>query len=217
MVIYAPAPDSSASTERAVDLHDRLGLSKDVRLIGFVGRIAYVKGLDLLAQAAKKVVAADPNTHFVIIGEALFNEMAYKETLIGLIDHLALGDHWHMTGYLQQVSALIAQMDVLVLPSRREALPLVLLEAAKVCTPVVASRVGGIPEVVLDGETGRLVSVGDVEGLARALLELLGDDALRRQFGENSERHVAEYFNQDRYFGDFVALYHRLARRSNGS
>jgi glycosyltransferase involved in cell wall biosynthesis len=129
-------------------------------------------------------------------------------------ERLALGGAVRLAGERADVMQLLADADIFVLSSRSEGLPLSILEAMSAGLPVVASRVGGVPEAVVDGETGLLVPPGEPSTLARALERLVADPALRGRLGAAGRERVEELFHLDRCREAHVELYRReLARR----
>ena len=112
---------------------------------------------------------------------------------------------WHgAVPHQRLMTELLPAMDLMALPTRDDMSPFALVEAAAVGLPLVATRVGGIPEIVLDGQTGLLFEAGDVEGFVRAIDRLLSDRQLRRQMGEAGRRHVAAEFNARRVYNRFI-------------
>ncbi len=205
-VIYA-GYGRRATRSFDVPLRDRLGLSNEARLVGFVGRIARVKALEVLAQSAARVVQEDPRVHFVLFGAPLFSGEGYQREVSGLVEALKLESHWHWLGYDDQAVDRIPEFDFVVLPSRREALPLVLLEAGLASKAVVASRVGGIPEVIIDGETGLIVRAEDIAELTAAMLKLIRDPKLSEALGHNACQRIEHLFAPQRYYQEFMELY----------
>lgn len=208
MVIYAGVEEPPPQTPR--DLRAELGLPADSLLVGFIGRIGYVKALEVLARAAQTIVSQNPSVHVVIVGDSLFGEQDYKARIAAQVQALGLSAHWHAIGYVENVPALIGSMDIIVLPSRREALPLILVEAALAKKPVVASRVGGIPEIVQDGETGILIAPADERELTDAIVRLLDDPGLRARMGEQAHERAVKMFTAPRYYAEFTHLYQTL-------
>ncbi|MBN1318613.1 MAG: glycosyltransferase family 4 protein, partial [Anaerolineales bacterium] len=206
-VIYAGSENNTSGKKAAGSLKEKLSIPMEASLVGYIGRIGYVKGLDILLESVPEILACAPETHFVIFGAPLFGEGPIKTGLERRIIQLGLQDHWHWCGYDPGVNRWLSQMDLLVLPSRREALPLVLLHAGSAGVPVVASRVGGIPEIVEHGKTGLLVSTGSPAALAEAILQLISSPDLAEQMGRAAITHVAERFRQDIFFRDFIQLY----------
>jgi glycosyltransferase involved in cell wall biosynthesis len=210
-VIYtglrAPAPVSLPS------LHDTLKLDSNDHLVAYIGRIGYVKALDVLVRAAQHVIQNDSSVHFVILGEAMFGEQQVKNDLVTMVERSDLTNNWHWMGYDPHATARLAEVDLLVLNSRREALPLVLIEAGLMGKPAVGTRVGGIPEIIVDNETGILVSAGNDRALADAILRLVHDPVLAQAMGNKAKQRVEKVFAPERYYSEFLSLYARFAKR----
>ena len=141
-----------------------LGIAPDAPVIGTVGRLAEVKQQGVLIRAFARIIPAFPTARLVLVGDG-----PLRAELEGLARSLGLGGAVLFAGYQPNPERYLAAMDVFVLPSRAEAMPLVIPEAWAAGRPVVASRVGGIPELIEDGKTGLLVEPGDVDGLAARL------------------------------------------------
>lgn len=121
-----------------------------------------------------------------------------------------LGDRFQCLGLRSDVPAILAAAELAVLPTLREGLPNVILEAMAAGKPVVASRVGGVPELVVDGETGFLVPPRDPEALARGVLTLLGDPARAEAMGQAGRERVIRCFSLDRMVRETQQLYEEL-------
>lgn len=158
-----------------------------------VGRLCDVKGQGELI-AALPLLGHD-DVSVLLAGDDIEAGGAYRKALESRAHELGVERRIRFLGYRDDVPALLAAADVLVLPSWVEGLPLVVLEAMAAGLPVVASAVGGTPEVVVDGETGLLVPPRDAQALARALGELLADPARRRALGEAGRIRVRERFD----------------------
>jgi glycosyltransferase involved in cell wall biosynthesis len=158
-------------------------------VVGFVGRIEPRKGPLDLVRAAAAIRRGAPGARLVVVGDDPFDaDPAYTASVIASpeVDHHPWSDN---------APGLMRHLDVLVLPSYQEPFGTVLAEAMAVGTPVVATRVDGLPEVVRDGVTGRLVDPGDPDGLAAGVLDVLGR---REQMGRAAREH-AERFGADDY------------------
>jgi glycosyltransferase involved in cell wall biosynthesis len=208
-VVYV-GPQEASSVASLPGVRSRLALDHSAIVIGYVGRIGYVKGLDNLVKAAETVVETNEQVHFVVIGEPLFGEDAVKAILVKMVENHKLTHRWHWLGYDPEIASKFSEFDLLVLPSRREAFPLVLLEAGMASKAVIASRVGGVPEIVINDETGVLVSPDNTEELANAILRLINDRELALQMGRNAKERVATLFNLQRYHSEFEAVYSSL-------
>lgn len=190
------------------NVRSMLGLPQDCLLVGYVGRIGYVKGVDLLLEAAEEVAKKNARIHFVICGSSLFGEDGYMMELVRQVNNTPnLEGRWHWLGYVQNVEDLLSQLDMIVLPSRREALPLILLEAGLASRPVVATKVGGVPEIVVHGRTGILVEREQPREIAAAILGLADDTTLRKTLGEQAKSRVENQFDLERYLRMFLELY----------
>jgi glycosyltransferase involved in cell wall biosynthesis len=141
-----------------------------------------------------------------------------RTSIEGLAHQLELGpDRLRLLGYRSDISELLSASDFFVLPSLAEGLPLSMLEAMAQALPVVATPVGGIPEVITDGLNGRLVPVNQPETLAKVLAELIRDPALRRSLGSTALRHVQDRFSFERMAQRYEALYRSLLVQNRAS
>ncbi len=162
----------------------------DALIIGIVGRLVAIKGHRELFQA----LAILKETRVSAIRCLVVGDGPDREALEALAAELDLTDEIVFTGFQRDVSKLMCFMDIVAVPSHTEASSRVVLEAGALKVPVVGTRVGGIPEMVRDGETGILVELGDIPALARALEELM-DPALRRRMGNAGFNWVRERFS----------------------
>jgi glycosyltransferase involved in cell wall biosynthesis len=184
----------------------RLGLPRDAYVIAGVGRFVPIKGFDLLLAALPDVVASVPAAHVLLIGDG-----EERGALEAQAQASGLGDRLHITGTVTDVIGALAAADVLAAPSRNEGMGRVLVEAMALGLPVVGARVGGIPDVILDGECGLLVPPDDAAALAGALVELGIDEALRAKLGAGA-RPRAEAFSTTVAAAAMRDIYDRLVR-----
>ena len=198
---------ASTSPARATPLNSELGLPPEAVVVICVSRLHPQKGHDDLLAAWRRVTAVHPNAHLLIVGDGERRAELAK---------LAAGQaNTHFTGQRNDVPDLMALSDLLVLPSLWEGLPNVVLEAMGAGLPVVATAVGGTPELVINHETGLLVPPRDPDALAQAILTLLRDPDLARRMGQNGRRRVAEQFTIERMTEQTEALYNRLLIEKN--
>jgi glycosyltransferase involved in cell wall biosynthesis len=162
----------------------------DPARIGEIARLCDVKGQRELLQALARL----PDARLVLAGRDLERGGAFQDELERESERLGIRERVEF-GFQEDVPALLDTLDVVALPSWTEGLPLVLLEAMARGRPVVATRVGGTPEVVTDGETGLLVPPRDPEALAAALRRVLDDPDLARRLGDAGRAQVAERFS----------------------
>lgn len=171
--------------------------------VGAVGRFSSEKGLDVLVRAAARL----PGVQLVLVGDG-----PQRPELERLVDDLGVRDRVLLTGWVDEPRAYLAGLDLLVLPSRLEGFPLAIVEAMLARLPVVASRVGSVPEAVLDGETGVLVPSGDEAALAAAVAMLLADPGLRARLGGRGRELALRRFTPRVAAAAFEALYEDLLR-----
>jgi glycosyltransferase involved in cell wall biosynthesis len=187
------------------DVRSALGIPAGDRVVGFVGRIEPDKGIDSLVEAFRVVREGCPEAHLLLVGPQEGWERLKPSTQKFLSDEPRV----HTTGAVGDAARYYGVMDCFVLPTRREGLPAVLLEAAVAGTPVVASRATGVVDV-LDESTGWLVPIDSPSELATAMLEILsGGDEVDRRVAANRMR-VRQRFDQSVVWEHWVQFFHRL-------
>lgn len=187
-------------------LRRHLGLPPEAKLVGIVARLVPIKDHASFIAAAARVARADPSVHFVLAGDGPIRaglEVAAAEA--------GLGSRVHFLGWWEDLPALYADLDVVALASRNEGTPVSLLEAMAAGVPVVATAVGGVPDVVCHGETGLLVPPGDPAALAAALASLLGDPERRCTLGLAGRRAAFPAYDAKGLIARIEALYLELA------
>ncbi len=158
-----------------------------------VGRLVHEKAYEVLIQAMQLVVQEYSEVVLLIAGSGVLQDHLQK-----WIDTLHLADRVHLLGDRQDVTDLMINADIFVMSSRSEGMPMALLEAMGSGLPVVATRVGGLSEVVEDHSQGMLVPAEDPQELAKAILELLRDPALRSRMGRNARQRIEERYTMER-------------------
>ena len=183
-------------------------------LITCVANMFAIKGQDWLIRAMPAVLAAVPAAVLVLVGDG-----EWRATLERLANETGVGDRMIFTGSIQNPLAVVEHADVVVLPSLSEGLPIALLEAMAIGRAVVASRVGGIPEVVQDGETGLLIPAADSQALSSAIVRLLMDPHLRVHLGTRARAHVERQWSSQRMVECTAAVYDEVlaAHKGGGS
>jgi glycosyltransferase involved in cell wall biosynthesis len=168
---------------------------RDTVLLGLVGRISRWKGQHIFITAAATVREKFPNARFQIIGSPMFGEDAYEAEIRALVKTLGMEDAVEFLGFRTDVPQLMEELDVLVHASiTGEPFGQVITEAMVVGKPVVATRGGGVPEIVQDGVTGLLVPMGDAPAMAAAMCELLADPDRARRMGVEGRARVLRHF-----------------------
>jgi glycosyltransferase involved in cell wall biosynthesis len=183
----------------------QLGLGQSGLVVGNVANLFPRKGHSFLLEAAAVVARDVPEARFVIIGTG-----DQDEALRLAAERAGLADRVVFAGRRREAYRLMPAFDVFALPSLFEGMPIALLEAMSLAVPAVATRVGGVPEVVRDGRTGLLVPPGDAPALAAALTRLLKDSGLRAAFAEEARQTVQACYSMDAYVAAYDRLYRNL-------
>jgi glycosyltransferase involved in cell wall biosynthesis len=182
-----------------------LGLPPDAKLVGAVGRLVPIKNIPLLLEAAALARQEDPDIRVVLVGDG-----PLREELEARAEALGLGQAVTFAGWRRDLASVYADLDAVVISSHNEGTPASLIEAMASGRPVIATRVGGVPDLIVDGETGHLVPPGDVEALAAALLELFREPELTARMAELAQRQVLERHQARRLVADVDRLYRQL-------
>jgi glycosyltransferase involved in cell wall biosynthesis len=182
--------DLTAFSARPAVLPPDLGVPPDAPVATIVGALRGRKGHALALAAWSEVLDSFPDAHLLIVGDG-----PEKARLHKLARTQGIAERVIFAGTRSDIARLIRASSLVLLPSQHEALPTALIEAAACGRPVVATQVDGVPEVVLDGETGLLVPVDDIAAFSEAVLLLLGDDGLRRQMGVRARQLAEERFD----------------------
>jgi glycosyltransferase involved in cell wall biosynthesis len=186
-------------------------LPNDAPIVGNVAALVPHKGQRYLLDAAALVVRQVPDARFVILGEG-----ELRPSLEHQIHERGLGRHALLGGFRPDVLSLLKSFDVFVMSSVTEGLGTSILDAMACGKAVVATRAGGIPEIVADGETGLLTPVRDAPALAAAMIALLTDEPRRRAMGAAGRRRVVERFTAERMVRETVEVYAGLVDRRGG-
>ncbi|GIV15461.1 MAG: glycosyl transferase group 1 [Armatimonadota bacterium] len=189
-----------------LEVRDEFGLPPNSKLIGVFAKVTPIKGQDLLLEALPQVLRLHPSVHVLFVGSmegdfARHTRQRAKE--LGLLPHVTF------TGLRADVARLMQAVDVVTLPSRSETFGMAVLEAMALGKPVVATRVGGLPELVRDGETGMLVDL-TAASLAHALNELLTSADLRHRLGQTARTFACQYYTPERMVSHIEAVYARV-------
>jgi glycosyltransferase involved in cell wall biosynthesis len=183
-------------------------VKRELRRVVTVANLRPEKGLDTLLDAVPHVLAAHPEAEFVVAGDGpVAPALAAQARARGVADRVAF------LGRCDDVPALLAASDIFVLPSRSEALPNAVIEAMAAGLPVVASRVGGIPELITPGTNGQLVPPDDPRALSAAIVELMDHPSFAQALGQASRARTEREFSFDRMVNRVTSLYLSLIER----
>jgi glycosyltransferase involved in cell wall biosynthesis len=190
-------------------LRRELALPPDMPLVGIVARLVPIKAHEDFLEAAHLILEHLPRARFLIVGDG-----ERRAELERLVDSLGLRPSVRFLGWRRDLERVYADLDVVALASRNEGSPVALIEALAAARPVVSTAVGGVPEVVLDGQTGLLVPPSNPRSLAEAILRLLGDRAYAEHLASAGRAHVYPRHDARRLVEDMRGLYLReLAAR----
>ena len=184
------------------DYRRRWGVASSDVLITVVGYLEDIKGHRYLLQALPNIVQRHSNIMVAFVGDGVL-----KTSLQTRVLETGLSDHVIFAGWQEDVPRILANSDLLVLPSLSEGLPLVVLEAMSAGLPVVATRVGGIPEAVIEERTGLLTDPASSQGLEKAILRLLQDPERMRSMGEAGLSRAREQFDVHRMVAETCDIY----------
>jgi glycosyltransferase involved in cell wall biosynthesis len=195
----------------AVEFRSRMGIQPGDRVVVCVGRLDPLKGQTTLVRAFRDVVASEPRARLCLVGDG-----ADRAALARHVDEFRLGDRVTFAGTIADVREALAAADVFVLPSNEEGLPGSVMEAQAAGVPVVATAVGGTPELVQHEHTGLLVPPRDAGALSEAIVRLLRDSDLAQRLAAAARASVQE-LSVDRMVDTTIAMYRRVRSGENAS
>ena len=187
------------------EVRNRYSIKDEDKLVGVIGRLSPEKGQAVFLHAFKKVVEKVPFAKAIIIGDG-----QEKERLMNFCSDNGLRDKVIFSGYQNNIANVYQIMDLIVLPSFSEGLPNVILEAMAFKIPVIATSVGGVPEVITDGLNGLLVPPGNSDLMAEKIIELQGNKRESENIGENGYRSLYPRFSPEHRSDQILTLYEEL-------
>ncbi len=210
LIYNAVETDQTAQIEDGKSIIESLKLPSDRIVLVTAGRLTWAKGYEDLIRALAILVKEDNRIFCLVAGAG-----ELQESLKTLIEQEGLSRHVVLLGHVSRdkILSLIATGDIFVMPSRSEGTPIALLEAASLKKPILATNVGGIPELVKNEEESLLVEAGSVSGLVNGIQRLIQDPALSQRLGENAYRRVLRDFSLDVQAHATIQTYNRALRR----
>jgi len=177
-----------------------LGIAEDSVIITMIGRINPGKGQLFFLEMAKKIINTYPHCHFLLVGDPFPGYENIESEIKNYIVENRLENYVSNLGFREDIASLLKASDIFMLPSNLpDSLPTVILEAMAAGCPVVATRSGGASELVVEGETGFLIPINDIDSGVNALIELILNRELRKKFGNAGRNRVLEEFSLDSF------------------
>lgn len=195
----------NAASSKSGAFRQELGINRDAKLVGIVGRLTAIKNHFLFLDAAARVSDSLPEIQFVIVGDGDLRP-AVEQYARGL----GISERVIFTGWRRDMPGIYADLDLLVISSDNEGTPLSAMEAMASGCPVLATSVGGMPDLIQDGQTGRLVPPRDADAMAEAMLALLGDKPEARRLALAGQSTVVAHYGQQRFISEMQSLYREL-------
>lgn len=206
------------SNRTTASLRTELAISNNVPLIGMIGHFDARKGHEYFVEACGIVSSKIPGAQFVIVGDTVLNgKKEYFEKINQLAKKFKIQDKLHILGMRKDIANVLASLDIVVQPSLTEAGPRVPIEAMAMKKPVVVSDIGGNSEEVINEQTGIVVAVGDSRGFADAVIKLLNNPLMAKQFGEVGRKRVIEQFSIEKHIHEVTKFYEKVIELSSKS
>lgn len=193
-----------------VSVKNELGIEQSRKIILSVGSLLPVKGYRYLLEAACEIFAKIPDVDIVLAGDGeLLSELKHQVNVQGIAERVKF------LGYRQDIERILKASDIFVMPSLREGTSIAILEAMAANTPIVATAVGGNPEVIIDGKTGILVPPADSKALAKAIITLLTDNEQASSFARAAKERVENVYHPQKNIENLRRLYQDILEESN--
>jgi len=188
-------------------LHKKYNIPLSSKIIGQISQIIPHKGLEYFIKMARKVKDAYRNVKFMVIGNAPKGYEGYENKIKKLVRKTGLDGDVIFTGFQKDVDKFISFLDIFVLSSLVEGLPFVIVESLALRKPIVATAIGGVPEVIINNKTGLLVPTKDPFALAKAVIDLLNNPQKSEELGKNGKKLVLDKFDIDGHAKQLRKLY----------
>ena len=214
-VIYDAVKIPDTDTTESTEVRRELGIPDACTVVGMVARVSPQKDYSTLASAAVDVLRKHPNTLFLVVGDNSLVDLNRQHYGIvrQALGELGILDKFIFTGHRNDVSRLISAMDICVLSTHREGFPLSILETMAMGKPVIATAVGGIPEVVNPGVTGYLHQHGNDSELSDAIVRLIECPQEASRIGLTARDHIRKNYSREKFADEISTMYSEISRR----
>lgn len=209
--IDIPAIDVTATGTAA---RQELGIPAECTVVGMLARVSPQKDYMTLANAAVKVLERFPDTRFLVVGDNSLVDLNRQHygAVAARLNELGIADRFTFTGHRDDAQRFVAAMNFCVLSTHREGFPLSILESMALAKPVIATSVGGIPEIVFPDINGYLCEHGDSDSLAEKIMYLVSDPASVKRLGNAARGHVASNYSKAKYVAEILRAYSDVSR-----
>jgi glycosyltransferase involved in cell wall biosynthesis len=192
-------------THKPIEFLKEFKIDPDKIIIGTIGRLSEEKGQMIFIKAAKKLLENIPNLLFMIVGDGPLREKLQTNVI-----NCGIRDHFIFTGVSDDIPKILAILDIFVLPSLTEGLPMVLLEAMAAKKPIIATAVGAIPNVIIDKESGHLIKPGDTNGLIDAIMRLFNDQDYTSRIAQKGFEIAIKEYSSEEMAKNYERIYEQL-------
>lgn len=204
--------DAFSGTVNRANIRSEIGVSDDQHLVLFVGRLRPVKGPEYGIKAFAVAVSKKPNLHLVLVGEG-----EQRSFLENFTTELGIEEKTTFLGARKDLPDVLSAADSILMPSLTEGFPRVANEAMAASKPIVATRVGGIPEAIIDGVTGLLVESKDIDAMSDAIIRVSSDTELQQHLGNTARQHAEVHYSAASYVSRLDEMYSRWANLKSPS
>lgn len=204
--------DAFSGTANRINIRSEIGVSDDQHLVLFVGRLRPVKGPEYGIKAFAVAVSKNPNLHLVLVGEG-----EQRSFLENFTTELGIEEKTTFLGARKDLPDVLSAADSILMPSLTEGFPRVANEAMAASKPIVATRVGGIPEAIIDGVTGLLVESKDIDAMSDAIIRVSSDTELQQHLGNTARQHAEVHYSAASYVSRLDEMYSRWANLKSPS
>lgn len=185
-------------------------INSQERVVGYVGRLEPIKGPQFFIEAARMCLRQDSSLRFILVGEGSLRQELEKKVV-----SWDLSDKIIFAGWQEDIAAIMSILNILVLPSLNEAVGIVLIEAQALGIPVVASKVGGVPEIIKDKQTGILVEPADPRALSSVVMELINDSPRMELMSKAAKNWVRDRFRSENMVEKISGIYQEVLKEKN--
>lgn len=216
-VVYNSIDVENFARSDGCDFRRELGIAKDDILVGMISRISPEKGQMLFVESLLPLLREFGTLHAVIIGAANEQDREYADGVRAAIAGSDVAQRFHLTGWRQDVQAILPALNIATLTSAREGFPVTIIEAMATARPVAAFAVGGVAEAIVDSVTGLVIPPGNVVAMTQALRRLILSPTERADMGQAAQQRAREMFDDAQVLPQFSAIIAEVLQKHDGA